>query len=242
MSDVSTAAHDLVANVARTATAYRDVADQFAELSRRNEEMFRGPAWADVSQEVQTLREIVDRRTPGSIGAANESTRRDLIVELLRNALEGYYNLELRVATLPQRVKLICGLLSASLPLLFQMRATHQHELVHAREQAGHARTHREQQQLLRQQAESIAMLTATLAGLREQLAIIPDVRLRVTRRTTLRQEGPSGATAVVITLRTGQRVRLLTAFERWRYVEVPLEERNIGQHPRLAVSAQCVF
>ncbi len=204
--------------IEKWATAYagQDVLKASLNAVERYDALFRTATFQDIADQIDRLRPLVTTHLDAIRTAPNEEARRLTALSAVRAVVEGATGLDWHLESPEKVIKFI----SALIRLLFMFTLTTQHSY---RTDPAAVLSVREEREVARQQAETIASLTFALNQVQEHLieaTAEPVVILRTTERAVLR-EGPSGASPRLATLPAGRRVQLKSSYERWRWVEI---------------------
>ncbi len=186
-----------------------------AERARYYDALFRSPSFVGVFDEISRLQDFVAPHIDEIQVAPDEKSRRLSLRSALQAILKGAMGLDTRLDSPEKAIELVTALIRLVIMLYLSVQSSHRAALATAEAS--------QRQTVQREQAETIASLSAMLGELRDRLAsVVPDpvVILRTTDWAVLR-EGPAGSTAKLITLPPGQRVRLRSSYQRWHWVEI---------------------
>ena len=194
------------------AIAFKSASVSASAMSSQLDAILRGPSFAAFQLELDRAQEFVARYASRTFDETDEEEGRVTLAQTLRSGFAIVFNTEFKFATPQQRVALLLAVIYF---VINQASCIYQSHLA-----ATEAKEHR---RIERAQAETIAKLTETVHQLQATLEApspAPSILVTVTRRSFLR-EGPAGTTKRVGTMRSGQRLKVISLYAQWDYVEV---------------------
>lgn len=179
------------------------------------ESLLSAPGFAQIAVDTQRLQSLAASHREAIRAATGSIERRLTMEEYMRAGFEVAIGASSRPKTPEEVFKLRLAMFYFLCGLLLNLNSHYQ-----TARQSSEAD---ERRVVEREHAQSIASLTEAVRQLKEDMSLRsaePDLRLRVTRPGILR-EGPSSHTPRVARLKTGQRLRLISEYDRWLLVEV---------------------